>query len=97
LGRLDATATGQVDAASVGIGRMRAYASLKRGSNEGFSVVRFGGDGTGQSQGRYRFAFNTVIVAPGSGAAVFRLFTALESVEMHSNVFAMRGGGRAEA
>jgi len=66
---------------------------VKRGSNEGFSVVRFGGDGTGQSQGRYRFAFNTVIVAPGSGAAVFRLFTALESVEMHSNVFAMRGGG----
>lgn len=66
---------------------------IKRGANEAFSVVRFGGDGTGQSLGRYRFAFNTVIVAPGSGAAVFRLFSGLESVEMHSNVFAMRGGG----
>jgi hypothetical protein len=66
---------------------------VKRGGNEGFSVVRFGGDATGQSEGRYRFAFNTVIVAPGAGAAVFRLFTRLESVEMHGNVFAMRGGG----
>lgn len=66
---------------------------VKRGTNEAFSVVRFGGDGTGQSLGRYRFAFNTVIVAPGSTAAVFRLFSGLESVEMHGNVFAMRGGG----
>jgi hypothetical protein len=66
---------------------------VKRGANETFPVVRFGGDGTGQSLGRYRFAFNTVIVAPGSGAAVFRLFSGLESVEMHSNVFVMRGGG----
>lgn len=66
---------------------------VKRGDNERFAVVRFGGDGTGQSLGRYRFAFNTVIVAPGSTSAVFRLFSGLESVEMHSNVFAMRGGG----
>jgi hypothetical protein len=66
---------------------------VKRGMNEAFSVVRFGGDGTGQSLGRYRFAFNTVIVAPGSTAAVFRLFSGLESLEMHGNVFAMRGGG----
>jgi hypothetical protein len=66
---------------------------VKRGTNEAFAVVRFGGDGTGQSLGRYRFAFNTVIVAPGSTAAVFRLFSGLESVEMHGNVFAMRGGG----
>lgn len=66
---------------------------VKRGDNEAFAVVRFGGDGTGQSLGRYRFAFNTVVVAPGSGAAVFRLFSGLESVEMHGNVFAMRGGG----
>ncbi|MBN8615002.1 MAG: hypothetical protein J0L92_30680 [Deltaproteobacteria bacterium] len=66
---------------------------VKRGMNENFAVVRFGGDGTGQSLGRYRFAFNTVIVAPGATAAIFRLFSGLESVEMHSNVFAMRGGG----
>lgn len=66
---------------------------VKRGSNEAFPVVRFGGDGTGQSLGRYRFAFNTVVVAPGSTSAVFRLFSGLESVEMHGNVFVMRGGG----
>ena len=65
---------------------------VKRGSNQGFAAFRFGGDATGQSRGRYRFAFNTVIVAGGTGA-VFRLFDALESVEMHSNVFARRGGG----
>ncbi|MCZ7679295.1 MAG: hypothetical protein M5U28_11270 [Sandaracinaceae bacterium] len=53
---------------------------VKRGDNERFAVVRFGGDGTGQSLGRYRFAFNTVIVAPGSTSAVFRLFSGLESV-----------------
>jgi MYXO-CTERM domain-containing protein len=66
---------------------------VKRDDNEAFAVVRFGGDGTGQSLGRYRFAFNTVIVAPGSDAAVFRLFDGLESVEMHGNVFVRRGGG----
>ncbi len=65
---------------------------VKRGSNETFAVVRFGGDGTGQSLGRYRFAFNTVVVAP-SASAVFRLFDGLESVEMHGNVFVARGGG----
>jgi len=49
-------------------------------------VVRFGGDGTGQSNGRYRFVANTVLTAPG-GSAVFRLFDGLESVEMHDNLF----------
>jgi hypothetical protein len=56
-----------------------------------FSVVRFGGDGTGASAGRYRFAFNTVLTRPGGGA-VFRLFDPLESVEMHGNVFHGAGG-----
>ena len=55
-----------------------------------FSVVRFGGDGTGASAGRYRFAFNTVLTRPGGGA-VFRLFDELESVAMYGNVFS--GGG----
>lgn len=66
---------------------------VKRGDNEAFAVVRFGGDGPGQSLGRHRFAFNTVLVAPGAGAAVFRLVSRLEGVEMHSNIFAMRSGG----
>ena len=56
-----------------------------------FSVVRFGGDGTGASAGRYRFVYNTVLTQPGGGA-VFRLFDPLESVEMHNNVFHGAGG-----
>ncbi len=56
-----------------------------------FSVTRFGGDGTGQTNGRYRFVNNTVIVQP-NGGAVFRLFDGIESVEMHNNVFFGVGG-----
>jgi len=55
-------------------------------------VARFGGDGTGQTYGRYRFVNNTVITQPGGGA-VFRLFDGIESVEMHGNVFFAQGGG----
>ncbi len=55
-------------------------------------LARFGGDGTGQTNGRYRFVGNTVILAPGSSAA-FRLYDGLESVEMHDNVFYRAGGG----
>ncbi|GMV19830.1 MAG: hypothetical protein HS104_03740 [Polyangiaceae bacterium] len=55
-------------------------------------VVRFGGDGTGQTFGRYRFVNNTVITQAG-GSAVFRLFDGIESVEMHNNVFFAEGGG----
>lgn len=55
-------------------------------------TARFGGDGTGQTNGRYRFVGNTVILAPGS-SAVFRLYDGLESVEMHDNVFYREGGG----
>jgi hypothetical protein len=55
-------------------------------------TARFGGDGTGQTNGRYRFVGNTVILAPGS-SAVFRLYDGIESVEMHDNVFYRAGGG----
>ncbi|MBK7578712.1 MAG: hypothetical protein IPI67_00785 [Myxococcales bacterium] len=55
-------------------------------------VARFGGDGTGQTFGRYRFVSNTVITQPG-GSAVFRLFDGIESVEMHNNVFWATGAG----
>ena len=64
---------------------------VKRGSNATFPVARVGGDGTGQSFGRYRFVNNTVIVA-GAGA-VFRVFDGIESLEAHNNVFFMTGGG----
>ncbi len=56
----------------------------KNGSNKDFSVVRFGGDATGESHGRYRFVNNTVICGTGS---VFRCFDSLESIEMYNNLF----------
>jgi len=55
---------------------------VKRNNNAG--VVRFGGDGTGQSWGRYRFVNNTVV----SGSdQVFWLYDGLESLELDNNVF----------
>ena len=55
--------------------------------NNSFSFVRIGGDGTGESAGRYRFLNNTFVSTATNSAAVFRCFDALESVEMHNNVF----------
>jgi hypothetical protein len=55
-------------------------------------VVRFGGDGTGDTSGRYRFVNNTVVTQPG-GSAVFRLFDGIESLSVHNNVFFAAGGG----
>jgi hypothetical protein len=63
---------------------------VKKGSNASFYVTRFGGDGTAQSWGRYRFVNNTVVVSGTS--AVFRLFDGLESLEVHNNVFYRSGG-----
>ncbi len=62
---------------------------LKRGTT---FVVRFGGDGTGETFGRYRFVNNTVVVQPDA-SAVFRLFDGIESLEAHNNVFMAGGGG----
>lgn len=60
------------------------------GNDSNFAVFRVGGDGTGESHGRYRFVNNTVIAGTG---AVFRCFDSLESVELHNNVFHRPGGG----
>lgn len=56
------------------------------------TTVRVGGDGTGDSGGRYRFVNNTFVLAPGS-AGVIQTFDSLESIELHNNVFYRRGGG----
>jgi hypothetical protein len=61
-----------------------------------FSFVRIGGDGTGESAGRYRFLNNTFVSnSTANGSAVFRCFDALESVEMHNDIFysVPTGGG----
>jgi hypothetical protein len=55
-------------------------------------VVRVGGDGTGQTHGRYRFVNNTFLLAQGSAAAI-HAFDGIESIEMHNNVFHRIGGG----
>lgn len=57
-------------------------------TSSGFgAVMRLGGDGTGESRGRYRIVNNTIIVDSSiSSATVFRLFDGLESVEAHNNV-----------
>jgi hypothetical protein len=62
------------------------------GGQANFYVVRFGGDGTGETFGRYRFVNNTVMMG---SSAVFRLFDGIESVEIHNNVFHRPGGGSA--
>jgi hypothetical protein len=55
-------------------------------------AIRVGGDGTGDTDGRYRFVNNTIVVGPET-RAVFRLFNGLESIEMHNNAFYRQGGG----
>ncbi|MGZ3423327.1 MAG: MYXO-CTERM sorting domain-containing protein [Polyangiales bacterium] len=62
---------------------------LKKGVD--FSFVRTGGDGTGQSNGRYRFVNNTFI-GFGTGSTAFRIFDGIDSIEMHDNVFWRSGG-----
>jgi len=55
--------------------------------------IRIGGDGTGQTHGRYRFVNNTVVLGNASTAAAFRIFDGIESVEMHNNALFRQGGG----
>lgn len=64
----------------------------RTGPNAEFYVIRTGGDGTGQTWGRYRFAYNTILLAPGNTSAVFRIFDGNESLEMHDNVIVRQGG-----
>ncbi len=49
-----------------------------------FYVTRVGGDGTGETNGRYRFVNNTILAG---SSAVFRIFEGIESIEMSNNVF----------
>ncbi|MCC6877299.1 MAG: hypothetical protein IT378_23540, partial [Sandaracinaceae bacterium] len=65
---------------------------VKGGGHGDFWVVRFGGDGTGQTFGRYRFVNSTVILA-GTSAGVFRLFDGIDTLEAHNNVFFRNGAG----
>jgi hypothetical protein len=56
-------------------------------------AVRIGGDGTGQTWGRYRFLNNTIVMGNASTSAAFRAFDGIESVELHNNALSRQGGG----
>ncbi|MCB1568421.1 MAG: hypothetical protein KDI69_06350 [Xanthomonadales bacterium] len=62
-------------------------------SSDFSAIIRLGGDGTGQSQGRYRFANNTIVRINGNNdtPTVFRLFDGLESVQMYNNLIFREG------
>lgn len=71
------------------VGNVLIKKQTAAGNDPNFYVTRIGGDGTGESSGRYRFLNNTFI----SGTrAVFRMFDALEAVELQNNVFAVPQG-----
>ena len=53
-------------------------------------AVRVGGDGTGDTGGRYRFLFNTFVVAGSNGA--IRVYDSAESLELYNNAFYRTGG-----
>jgi hypothetical protein len=57
------------------------------------AVMRFGGDGTGASHGRYRVVNNTIVRRGGNDdvPTIFRLFDGIEAVEMHNNVIFREG------
>ncbi len=65
---------------------------MKGGGHSSFYAVRAGGDGTGQSNGRFRFAHNTFIMAADS-SGVFRLFDGIQSLQADNNVIWRVGGG----
>jgi hypothetical protein len=57
------------------------------------ALVRFGGDETGQSLGRYRVVNNTIVRLGFSDTpTVFRLFDGIESLDAHNNVIWREGG-----
>ena len=61
------------------------------GKASDFYAVRVGGDGTGETKGRYRFVNNTFVLS-GKKAA-FRFFDGIESFEASNNVFFQKDGG----
>lgn len=56
-----------------------------------FYAARVGGDGTGDTKGRYRFVNNTFVM--GGKKAAIRFMDGVESLEATNNVFVQKGGG----
>ncbi len=53
-------------------------------------IARIGGDGTGNTAGRYRFVNNTMVLSASADVAI-GLQQSVESVEMHNNVLVRAG------
>lgn len=66
---------------------------MKTANSESSDMVRVGGDGTGETSGRYRFVNNTFILPTGSSARAINLFDSIESLELSNNAFFRLGGG----
>jgi hypothetical protein len=56
-------------------------------------AIRVGGDGTGQTFGRFRFLNNTIVLGNATTSPAFRIFDGIDSIEMHNNVLYRQGGG----
>lgn len=63
---------------------------LVKGNPEAHGI-RIGGDGTMDTDGRYRFVNNTFVMLNGERSAI-RLFDGVESVELYNNAFVTRDG-----
>jgi hypothetical protein len=63
-------------------------------ATQGTRMARVGGDGTGHTDGRYRFVNNTFILRQGQVSPGVEIFEGIESLEMHNNVFFRVGGAR---
>ncbi len=68
---------------------------IVKDSNTHGLVANVGGDGTGWSDGRYRFVNNTIILpsAPVYGEMIFQLKNAVQSIEIYNNLIYRFGGG----
>ena len=59
-----------------------------------WQIARIGGDGTGNTAGRYRFVNNTMILGPEADLA-FRLQETVETFEAYNNILYSTGGNAA--
>ena len=77
--------------------RTRTSSATSWCATDSFSFVRIGGDGDRRERRPLPLREQHLRRAAPNGAAVFRCFDALESVEMHNNVFYRCRRRRAEA
>ena len=65
---------------------------VKKGMGASYFTSRIGGDGDGDTGGRYRFVDNTFVLAGNTDAAVVQVFDRVQTLEMHDNIFYRASG-----